>query len=806
MSDWQQHDPEFSSEEQKYEFPIPSRTYLISVLESSKKPMTFEELVVHLDIEKEDQMIALSHRVRAMLRDGQAILNRKQGLVPISAVDLVVGRVQAHKDGHGFLILDDGGDDWFIPPREMKLLFHSDRAVARQSGFSQKGHNKAAIVEVLELDNEQQFVGRLHFDGSLGYVQPEDPRIQHEIFIERDDQLGAKEGQVVVVRLTQRPGKRQKALGMIIEVLGEHLDPGMEIEIAIRKFELPHRWNDAVLDQVSAIDAIVQEKDKKNRVDLTKLPLVTIDGEDARDFDDAVYCEPKASGGWKLWVAIADVSHYVTPDTALDIEALKRGNSVYFPGNVIPMLPEKLSNGLCSLNPHLDRLAFVCEMTISEAGNLSGFKFYPAVIHSHARLTYTEVWNHLNGDESLSEDKLAVAPHLEHLYQLYKTLDKARQSRGTINFETIETLIEFNEARKISDIVPRERNPAHKIIEECMILANVACAGYAKKHKLHSIYRVHSGPSERKLTVLREYLSNLGLWLFGGDDPTPKDYASLLNEISQRPDYDAIQTMVLRSMSQAVYGPKNEGHFGLSLKGYSHFTSPIRRYPDLIAHRIIKGHLESLGEQAQHGCLYTEEALAGIGEQCSITERRADEATRDVTEWLKCEYMLQKIGNEYKGTVTHVTNFGLFVRLEDVFVEGLVHVTNLQHDYFHFDATQQRLFGENSGVSYSLGDELQVRVLRVDLEDRKIDFELAEQKKPKAMNSAQKERIKATLEKIAREASLKNQKTGSKKKSDESGDDNSKPKSKKKMKRPSTTKKKSRTAKQSKRKKSPKKR
>jgi len=753
MLEWQKLDPEYQSEKQRYEFPVPSRTFILQWLKQQQKPMLFEHMIAEFQLLEESQAEAFFFRLKAMIRDGQILQNRREGYLPIEAVDLVVGKVQAHKDGHGFLILDKGGDDWFIPPREMKALFHQDRVVARQSGKSQKGANKAAIVEILDVDEDRQIVGRFYRDGKLGYVVAEDSRVLHEIYVDDDNQLNAESGQVVVVRLIKRPTKVARAQGIIIEILGEHLDPGMEIDIAIRQYDLPHQWPVAVLDQVAEFSVLVDESDKQNRRDLRQLPLVTIDGEDARDFDDAVYCERKKSGGWRLWVAIADVSHYVPVDSPLDKEAINRGNSVYFPGNVLPMLPEILSNGLCSLNPKIDRLAFVCEMTVSESGKLTEFQFYPAVIHSHARLTYNQVWDVLDGRAHLHESISQLFPHLYELNHLYQVLNKAREKRGTINFETVETLIEFDERRKIDKIVPRERNDAHKIIEECMILANVATARYLIKNKLDGIYRVHQGPGETKLTKLREYLSDLGLWLFGGEEPQPKDYATLLNEVSQRPDFEAIQTMILRSLSQAVYTPDNEGHFGLALKEYSHFTSPIRRYPDLIVHRIIKADLAKKQQITIVGAhSYQADRLNSLGEQCSMTERRADEATRDVTEWLKCEYMLDKLGAEYTGVVTHVTNFGLFVRLNEVYVEGLVHVTSLESDFFHYDTVQQRLYGERTGVSYRLGDNLQIRVIRVDLEDRKIDFELVATKNKVKPTAEQQLKIKATLHKINQQA------------------------------------------------------
>ncbi len=539
-------------------------------------------------------------------------------------------------------------------------------------------------------------------------------------------------GNVVVIEITDRGTRNRGMMGKVVEVLGENMAPGMETQIAIRTHQIPHEWPAEVEQQVAGLTEEVPEEAKQGRVDLRALPLVTIDGEDARDFDDAVYCEAKKGGGWRLWVAIADVSYYVRPDTALDKEAINRGNSVYFPSQVVPMLPEVLSNGLCSLNPQVDRLCMVCEMTVSETGKLSGYKHYEAVMNSHARLTYTKVHEILEGDEELRERYKALVPHLEELHKMYQVLKSARDERGAIEFETVETKFIFNAQRKIESIEPVVRNDAHKLIEECMILANIASASLVEKAKEAALYRVHEPPGEERLTGFRDFLGELGLDLSGGLEPSPTDYANLMKQIGERPDKELIQTMLLRSMKQAVYNADNAGHFGLALKRYAHFTSPIRRYPDLLLHRAIKYLIAKQEGRNQDrwtpigGYHYSFDDMDFYGEQCSMTERRADDATREVSDWLKCEYMQDHVGEELEGVVANVTSFGFFVRLTELHIDGLVHISTLANDYYHYDPIGQRLVGESFGAIYRLGDAVKVKVLAVNLDDRQIDFELVE--------------------------------------------------------------------------------
>lgn len=713
-------DPHAAREAAKYENPIPSREFIMALLEREGRPLNRKKIAKALKIKGEEQEEGLRRRLRAMERDGQLIFNRRGHYGLVAKMDLVRGRVIGHADGFGFLVPDEGGEDLFLSAREMHRVLHGDRAVARVSGVDRRGRREGAIVEVLEHAN-REVVGRYFFDKGVGFVVADNKRINQDILIPGDQAYGAENGQLVQVQILEYPSKRRQAVGRIIEILGDHMAPGMEIELAIRAHDLPREWSILVDEAVSRLPRDVPEEAKQGRTDLRDMPLVTIDGEDSMDFDDAVYCE-RSGKGWRLVVAIADVSSYVEPGSALDAEARVRGNSVYFPGRVIPMLPEALSNNLCSLNPDVDRLCMVCDMTITPSGKLSKYSFYQAVMRSAARLTYTKVAAMLvDGDKRLRSEYKAVLPHLKDLYGLYKVLLGQRQKRGAIDFDSTETRVVFGEGKKIEKIIPVVRNDAHRLIEECMLMANVATADYLAKGKIPILYRVHEGPKSEKLTALREFLGELGLHLRGGDKPQAGDYAKLLGQVKDRPDAHLIQTVMLRSLSQAVYTPDNQGHFGLSYEAYTHFTSPIRRYPDLLVHRAIR-HL--VAGQKPKVFRYGTEDMVVLGEHCSMTERRADEATRDALDWLKCEYMMDRVGEEFDGIVSSVTSFGLFVELCDIYVEGLVHITNLKSDYYHFDPVKHRLVGERTRKIYRLADKVRVRVVRVDLDDKKIDFEL----------------------------------------------------------------------------------
>ncbi|HGF7147240.1 TPA: ribonuclease R [Vibrio cholerae] len=734
MSDTTHLDPFADREADNYDNPIPSREYILEFLTQANVPMNRNDLFEALKLEGEEQYEGLRRRLRAMERDGQLVFTRRQCYALPEKLEMVKGYVIGHKDGHGWVrpegSLNKEGDI-LLPHHQMRTLIHGDFVLVQPSGTDKRGRKEGRLVRILE-ERNGQIVGRFFFEYGYSYVVPDDSRIHHDILIPNDLRAGARMGNVVVIEITDRGTRNRGMMGKVVEVLGENMAPGMETQIAIRTHQIPHEWPAEVEQQVAGLTEKVPEEAKQGRVDLRALPLVTIDGEDARDFDDAVYCEVKKGGGWRLWVAIADVSYYVRPDTALDKEAINRGNSVYFPSQVVPMLPEVLSNGLCSLNPQVDRLCMVCEMTVSETGKLSGYKHYEAVMNSHARLTYTKVNEILEGDEELRERYKEVVPHLEELHRMYQVLKSARDERGAIEFETVETKFIFNAQRKIESIEPVIRNDAHKLIEECMILANIASASLVEKAKEAALYRVHEPPGEERLTGFRDFLGELGLDLSGGLEPSPTDYANLMKQIGERPDKELIQTMLLRSMKQAVYNADNAGHFGLALKRYAHFTSPIRRYPDLLLHRAIK---YLIAKQEGHnqdrwtptgGYHYSFDDMDFYGQQCSMTERRADDATREVSDWLKCEYMQDHVGEELEGVVANVTSFGFFVRLTELHIDGLVHISTLANDYYHYDPIGQRLVGESFGAIYRLGDAVKVKVLAVNLDDRQIDFELVE--------------------------------------------------------------------------------
>lgn len=724
---YQKKDPNRNREAGSYEHPVASREFIIQYLKEINRPVSFKHLMHALNIHKEEEREGLRRRLIAMSRDGQIMSNRRGSYALVKELELVRGRIQARRDGYGFLIPDDGSQDIFIPAREMRAVFDGDIVLVRVTNPQERRH-EGVIVEILER-NTHQIVGRFFEEGGIPFVDPDDKSITQNVLIAAGETANAKTGQFIVVEITVQPTKRRQAVGRVIEILGDRLTPGMEVELAIRSHELPYQWPAEVLREAKQLPVDVLEVDKQNRENLRHLPFVTIDGEDAKDFDDAVYCELN-EGGWKLFVAIADVGHYVKPKTALDNEAQLRGNSVYFPTKVLPMLPEALSNNLCSLRPNQDRLVLVCEMHVNEEGCVKKYRLYEAVIHSQARLTYTEVAAMLAGKQT----KPALLPHLQELYRLYTKLLKQRINRGAIEFSTTETRIEFDQKGKIKRIVPLVRNEAHRIIEECMLAANESTSLWLQKADIPTLYRVHEGPDEQKLKDLRDFLKILNL-RFPAKKPTPMDYAKLLEKIEKRPDAHLLQTVLLRSLRQAIYTPKNVGHFGLSYEGYCHFTSPIRRYPDLIVHRGIKYLLK---RQPQEQFFYTEKDMLHLGEHCSTTERRADLATRDAVDWLKCEYMLDKVGQAFSGRIVDVTAFGVFVQLDHVYVEGLVHITALTNDYYIHDQVQRLLRGKHSGKIYRLGDPLNIIVARVDLDERKIDFALPEEAQSPPKNKKRK--------------------------------------------------------------------
>nr|WP_315473162.1 ribonuclease R [uncultured Undibacterium sp.] len=737
----------------KHLYPIPSREDILGVLRTSKAALKATSIAKKLGV-KPEEIDGMVKRLKAMEREGQVKQDAAGNFSALAQDNLIVGKVSSHRDGYGFLTPDDGSPDLFLPEREMARILNGDRVSAKVVGTDRKGRLEGSVSEILERANTH-IIGRLISENGVWLIAPEDNRINQDILLAGTPGK-AKAGQVVSVELIEQPTKYSQAIGKVVEILGEIDDPGIEIEIAVRKFGVPHEFSATAKRAAEKLPFDVTAKDLEDRVDLRDIPLVTIDGEDARDFDDAVYCEPVKIGrqkAYRLLVAIADVSHYVKPNDAIDEDALLRSTSVYFPRRVIPMLPEKLSNGLCSLNPNVDRLTLVCDMVISTDGEVTAYQFYPAVIHSAARFTYTEVAAILGNTKGPEANKrLTLVPHLLHLYECFQVLLKARHRRGAIDFETTETYIVANAAGKIEKILPRTRNDAHKLIEECMLAANVCAANLLAEFEHLGVYRIHAGPTKEKLTQVRNFLRQVGLNLMGGDTPSASDYAQLMERIKGRPDSQLLQTMLLRSMQQAVYSPDNIGHFGLSYDAYAHFTSPIRRYPDLLTHRAIKAILQGKKYEPKGvdtSVLNTSVSNAArkqmavdraagkerpqkeitiwdmLGTHCSANERRADEASRDVEAWLKCYYMKSKLGEEFTGTISGVTQFGLFVQLDEMFVEGLVHITELGADYFQFDDARHELRGERSGKRYQLTDKVKVVVSRVDIDARKIDLSLA---------------------------------------------------------------------------------
>ena len=706
-------DPFLKREKQRYEHPLPSREWIIELLEQKGVPSKIEVLARELSITEEEYEF-FERRLKAMARDGQVLINRRGAVCAADKLDLVKCRVEAHKDGFGFAVpltpTKDG--DFVLYERQMRGIMHGDIVTVRPAGIDRKGRREGTVLDIVERA-QSKVVGRFYMDRGVAILEAEDKRLNQSIVLEPDSVAHFKpeSGQVIVGEIETYPEQNRPAVAKIIEVLGDYADSGMEIEIAVRKHHLPHQFSEACAKAAKKIPDRVRKSDLKGRVDLRDLPLVTIDGETARDFDDAVFAE-KIGRNYRLVVAIADVSYYVHPDDAIDTDAQERSTSVYFPRRVIPMLPENLSNGICSLNPNVERLCMVCDMVITYAGNIKEYRFYPAVMRSHARLTYNQVWDWIS-------DGLDY-PHkaqIDTLYKLFKILQKKRFERGAVEFDSIETQMLFDDNGKIEKIVPVVRNEAHKLIEECMLAANVCAAEFLMKNKHVALFRNHLGPTPEKLATLREQLGLLGLQLGGGNNPTPKDYAALAEQFKGRPDAELLQVMMLRSMQQAVYEPHCDGHFGLAYEAYAHFTSPIRRYPDLTVHRAIKA---VLNQQT-----YTpSKSWQALGVHTSFCERRADDASRDVENWLKTYYMRDKVGEIFEGKISGMTNFGLFVTLDGIHIDGLVHISDLGEDYFNFRPEIMAIEGERSGIRFNMGDKVSVRVTRADLDTSKIDLTL----------------------------------------------------------------------------------
>ena len=712
-------DPYLNRELQRYVNPLPSREWILTILDRIGIPVNTSVLANKLGITKEEKAF-FERRLNAMARDGQVLINRRGAVCVADKLALVKCRVEVHKDDFGFAVpLNPAdGNDFVLYARQMLGLMNGDIVTVRPAGVDRKGRREGQVLDIIERANKD-VVGRLKLEHGVALLIPEDKRLGASIVLQPHSVGKAKAGQVVVASIESYPDASQAAVARVTEILGDYADSGMEIEIAVRKHHLPHQFTSACLKQTEKIPDHVKPSEYKNRVDLRELPLITIDGETARDFDDAVYAE-KIGRNYRLVVAIADVSHYVKLDDAIDIDAQERATSVYFPRRVIPMLPEKLSNGICSLNPNVERLCMVCDMEITYAGNIKSYQFYPAMMRSHARLTYTQAWDWISNDQT--DDPLKK--HVLNLYQLYQILLKKRLQRGAMEFDSIETQMVFNKQGKIERIIPVVRNEAHRLIEECMLAANVCAAEFLHKHKHPALYRNHAGPTSEKLINLREQLGLLGLKLQGGDNPTPKDYALLFQQIKDRPDRQIIEMMMLRSMQQAVYEPNNLGHFGLAYPAYTHFTSPIRRYPDLTIHRAIKAVLNH--------SKYEPKSWNELGVWCSQAERKADNASRDVENWLKTYYMRDKIGEVFSGRVSGMANFGLFVTLDEVYIDGMVHISDLGEDYFNYHPELMAIIGERSGLRFKLGDKVTVKVARADLEQSRIDLMLINtESKPK---------------------------------------------------------------------------
>ncbi len=717
-------DPYAAREAERYAQPIASREAILQLLDRCDGPQTGEEIGAQLGLTEPDRADALGKRLGAMVRDGQLVQNRRGGFAPVQATNLITGVVIANPEGFGFLRPVEGGDDLFLPPYEMRKVMHGDRVLANVTGIDRRGRREGSIARVLER-GMTRLIGRFSVEFGINYVVPDDKRIQRNVQIPPDQTGDARDGQLVVCELTQAPDTRRPPIGRIIAVLGDKLTASLIVETAIHGHELPFEFPQAVLDEAAAVPMQVEPGMIGDRVDLRSTPLVTIDGEDAKDFDDAVYCEPNADG-FRLVVAIADVSNYVRPGTPLDDEAQKRATSVYFPGFVVPMLPETLSNGICSLMPKVDRMCFVCDMQVGRDGEVMHSRFYEAVMNSHARLTYNQVWQAVGeNDPAVRTQIAAVLPQVERLHQLYKVLAKARTRRGAIEFESSEVRFVLDNTGEVTQAGMLVRNDAHKLIEECMIAANVQAARYLLYKHMPAPFRDHAKPPEAKFDDLLEFLKEFKLSLPPWSKVQPGDYTKLLKKVRERPDAALLESVLLRSQSLAVYSPDNQGHFGLALDAYAHFTSPIRRYPDLLVHRAIK---HALSGKPLDKFTYTQREMAALALQCSERERRADEAEREVDERYRAAWMEKHVGGQFDGVISGVTSFGLFVELDESKVNGLVHVTQLPHDYYQFDATRKTLSGERRGKSYRLGDRVRILVLKASMEERKIDFRLVEEK------------------------------------------------------------------------------
>jgi ribonuclease R len=708
-----------SAKGRRYKHPVPGRNELLQFLRDAGQPLVLDAIMKGLDLRGQRAQAALIETLGRMVRAGQIIENRRHVYCLAEKLELVPGIVSAHRDGFGFVIRDDGEQDVYLSAREMRALIDGDRVAIKVTGRDFRGRPEGRVVEILER-GIRDIAGLFIRERGIGLVLPDNPKISHRVLIPSGESGSAEPGQIVVAEILDYPTNDEPPTGRVVRVIGDPSQPGIATDIAIHAHGIPETWPGAVLQEIRRFDQSVPAADIKDRADFRDLPLATIDGADARDFDDAVYCAP-AANGWRLVVAIADVAHYVDTGTGLDREAVRRGTSVYFPNRVVPMLPEVLSNELCSLKPDVDRLCMVCDMHVDATGNVTRSRFHDGVMRSVARLTYSQVADFL-AQQSRADIPQAVQSSLSQLHALYKALAAARQRRGAIELDIPQTRIELDSAGVVKRILTVPRNDAHRLIEECMIAANVQAGRFLQKHRIPGLFRVHARPDPDRFGELREFLTTLGLKVPHPDHVEPRHFNQLLRQVADRPDAQTISVAMLRSMMHAEYTPKNVGHFGLALETYAHFTSPIRRYPDLLVHRAIR-HIVAGGKAGSYR--YSPGDMERLGAISSAHERRAEEATRDVEARLKCQFMQDKVGGEFEGIVTGVTNFGVFVQLLDPQVDGLVHVTSLENDYYRFDAGALALIGERTGKRYTLGDRLRVIVARVDLDSRRIDFRLS---------------------------------------------------------------------------------
>ncbi|MFK8012837.1 MAG: ribonuclease R [Marinicellaceae bacterium] len=714
-------DPHFSEQSNKYENPIPSRQALLAFLTSQDKILSVHKIADKIGVTNEMQLEGLRRRLNAMINDGSLFINRKKGYGVRDKTDLIKGIVQAHADGFGFLVSSELEQDSFILPREMRKVMDGDTVLANIQSGRRKNKEEAYIVEVLERAHKT-LVGKFFNKNGQGIVEPDNTAID-DIIIPSGSEATANDGDFVTVLINEYPNRHRPAIGEVIAILGQKLNSRLAMELTMAAQKLPHEWPEDFDRVVSYIPSQVADEDLTEDVkDIRHLPLVTIDGEDARDFDDAVYAE-KNDKGWRLIVAIADVSKYVPPNSELDKEAFKRGTSVYFPGKVIPMLPLELSNGICSLNPHVDRMCMVCDMQINASGQIQSYNFYRGVMHSHARITYNQCWSYL--DKGTKQDKWQndVTTSLDTMNALYKAMSVEKAKRGAITFNSTDVHISINAEGQVSSITPYSRNDAHKLIEAFMIAANISAAKFVSKHKVPAAYRVHDTPPLQKISDLKSFLQSLGIKPNFSDPVAPKDFENIIQQIQGREDVNLIESVLLRSQSLAAYEAENGGHFGLALEYYAHFTSPIRRYPDLMIHRAIE-YIVKKNKPKKY--IYSPQKAVDMCIQCSHNERRAETASRDVDARLKCMFMEQFIGDEMEGIISGVTHFGVFVTLNNIMVDGLIHVTSLPNDYYRHESIQHKLVGERGGSVFQLADKIKIKVASVSIDQRKIDFDFVE--------------------------------------------------------------------------------